>query len=145
MVTSSGAARTSSIRILSAGNFLKRETKIAIAADVTLNRQIFAAGAEIASLRFTPDLSPQALAAKIEQLFLLVSFRARQEGVLANPITGKVGNFPPEALNDLFRVASTLTAPYEIRAVAKEEIFPASSLSVELVIRQKGVEIGRFG
>lgn len=133
------------VRILSAGNFLKRETKIAIAADVTLNRQIFAAGTEIASLRFTPDLSPQALAAKIEQLFLLVSFRARQEGVLANPITGKVGNFPPEALNDLFKLVSTLTAPYEIRAIAKEDIFPASSLSVELVIRQNGVEIGRFG
>ena len=31
------------IRILSAGNFLKRETRVAIAADVTLNRQIFAA------------------------------------------------------------------------------------------------------
>lgn len=43
------------IRILSAGNFLKRETRVAIAADVTLNRQIFAAGAEIASLQFTPE------------------------------------------------------------------------------------------
>jgi uncharacterized protein (DUF3084 family) len=132
------------IRILSAGNFLKRETKIAIAADVTLNRRIFGAGTEIASLKFTPDLSPQAIAAKVEQLFLLVSFRARQEGVLANPITGKVGNFPPEALNELFKVVSTLTAPYEIRAIAKEDIFPASSLTVELVIRQNGVEIGRF-
>jgi hypothetical protein len=48
-------------------------------------------------------------------------------------------------LNDLFKLVSTLTAPYEIRAIAKEDIFPASSLSVELVIRQNGVEIGRFG
>ncbi len=133
------------IRILSAGNFLKRETKIAIAADVTLNRQIFARGAEIATLQFTPDLSPQAIASRIEQLFLLVSFRARREGVLANTITGKVGNFPPEALTELFKVASELKSPYEIKAVAKEAIFPASSLSLELVIRQNGIEIARFG
>jgi len=132
------------IRILSAGNFLKRETRVAIAADVTLNRQIFAAGEEIAILKFAPDLSPQAIASKIEQLFLLVSFRARREGVLANPITGKVGNFPPEALNELFKVASELKSPYEIMAVTKEAIFPASSLTLELIIRQNGVEIGRF-
>jgi len=133
------------IRILSAGNFLKRETKIAIAADVTLNRQIFARGAEIATLQFTPNLSPQALASRIEQLFLLVSFRARREGVLANTITGKVGNFPPEALTELFKVVSELKSPYEIKAVTKEVIFPASSLSLELIIRQNGTEIARFG
>jgi len=133
------------IRILSAGNFLKRETQIAIAADVTLNRQIFARGDEIATLPFSPNLTPQVLASRIEQLFLLVSFRARREGVLANPVTGKVGNFPPEALTELFRVASELKSPYEIRAVTKEAIFPASSLILELIIRQNGVEIARFG
>ncbi|MBD2177376.1 DUF3084 domain-containing protein [Pseudanabaena sp. FACHB-1998] len=132
------------IRILSAGNFLKRETKIIISADVTLNRQIFAKGDEIASLQFSPNLSPQEIASRIEQLFLLVSFRARREGVLANPLTGKVGNFPPEALNELFKVVSELKSPYEIKAVAKEAIFPASSLTLELVIRQNGVEIARF-
>ena len=76
---------------------------------------------------------------------MLVSFRARREGVLANPITGKVGNFPPEALNELFKLVSELKSNYEIRAVTKEAIFPASSLSLELVIRQNGVEIARFG
>ena len=133
------------IRILSAGNFLKRETNVAIAADVTLNRQIFGRGDEIATLQFSPNLTPQVLASRIEQLFLLVSFRARREGVLANPVTGKVGNFPPEALTELFRVASELKSPYEIRAITKEAIFPASSLALELVIRQNGVEIARFG
>lgn len=132
------------IRILSAGNFLKRETKITIAADVTLNRQIFARGDEIATLQFNPNLSAQILASRIEQLFLLVSFRARREGVLANTITGKVGNFPPEALTELFKVASELKSPYEIKALAKDAIFPASTLTLELVIRQNGIEIARF-
>jgi hypothetical protein len=95
-------------------------------------------------LQFTPNIPPQALASRIEQLFLLVSFRARREGVLANTITGKVGNFPPDALTELFKVASELKSPYEIKAVAKDAIFPASTLTLELVIRQNGVEIGRF-
>ena len=132
------------IRILSAGNFLKRETKVAIAADVTINRQIFARGDEIATLQFSPNLTPQLLASRVEQLFLLVSFRARREGVLANPITGKVGNFPPDALTELFKVVSELKSAYEIRAVAKDAIFPASTLTLELVIRQNGIEIARF-
>ncbi len=132
------------IRIFSAGNFLKRETKIAITADVNLNRQIFARGYAIATLQFNPNLSPQAIASEIEKLFLLVSIRARTEGVLGNPLTGKVGNFSPEALTELFRVASELKSPYEIRAVAKDAIFPASSLNLELVIFQNGVEIARF-
>ena len=132
------------IRILSAGNFLKRETKIAIAADVTINRQIFARGEEIATLQFQPSLTPQAIASRIEQLFLLVSFRARREGVLADTITGKVGNFPPDALTELFKVANELKSAYEIRAVTKDAIFPASTLTLELVIRQNGMEIARF-
>lgn len=132
------------IRILSAGNFLKRETKIAIAADVTINRQIFARGEEIATLQFQPNLTPQAIASRIEQLFLLVSFRARREGVLADTITGKVGNFPPDALTELFKVASELKSAYEIRAVTKDAIFPASTITLELVIRQNGMEIARF-
>ena len=132
------------IRILSAGNFLKRETKVAIASDVNLNRQIFARGDEIATLQFNPNLPPQALASRIEQLFLLVSFRARREGVLANTLTGKVGSFPPDALTELFRVVGELKSVYEIRAVAKDAIFPASTLTLELVIRQNGIEIARF-
>jgi len=132
------------IRILSAGNFLKRETRVAIAADVTVNRQIFARGDEIATLQFSPNLSPQALASRVEQLFLLVSFRARREGVLADTITGNVGNFPPDALTQLFKAASELKSPYEIRAVTKDLIFPASTLTLELVIRQNGIEIARF-
>jgi hypothetical protein len=47
-------------------------------------------------------------------------------------------------LTELFKVVSELKTPYEIKAVAKEAIFPASSLILELVIRQNGVEIGRF-
>jgi uncharacterized protein (DUF3084 family) len=133
------------IRILSAGNFLKRETKIAIAADVTINRQIFGKGDEIATLQFSPNLSPQVLASRVEQLFLLVSFRARREGVLGDPITGKVGNFPPDALTELFKIAGQLKSPYEIKAVAKDAIFPANVLAIELVIRQNGIEIARFG
>ncbi|MEI6429513.1 MAG: DUF3084 domain-containing protein, partial [Pseudanabaena sp. ELA607] len=133
------------IRILSAGNYLKRETKVRIAADVTVNRQVFRKGEVIASLPFRPSLSNNELVSRIEQLFLLVSFRARREGVLANPITGKVGNFAPEDINSLLKVASELKSPYEVQAIAKDNIFPANPLSIELVIIENGVIVGRFG
>ena len=132
------------IRILSAGNFLKRETRIIIDADVTPNRQIFAAGTEIASLRFEANLPQQVWLSRIDQLFGLVNFRARREGVLADTLTGKVGDFPPESLNSLYQTVSELQSSYEIRAVTKEAIFTASSLILELVITQNGVEIARF-
>ena len=64
--------------------------------------------------------------------------------MLGDPITGKVGNFPPDALNELFKVVSELKSPYEIKAVAKDAIFPANTLTIELVIRQNGIEVARF-
>jgi hypothetical protein len=64
--------------------------------------------------------------------------------VLGDPITGKVGNFPPDELNELFKVVSELKSPYEVKAVAKDAIFPANTLTIELVIRQNGIEVARF-
>ncbi|MEE3717867.1 DUF3084 domain-containing protein [Tumidithrix elongata RA019] len=132
------------VRILSAGNYLKRETAIMVSADVTPNRQVFTKGEVIASLQFKPNLSERELTSRVEQVFLLVSFRARREGVLADPITGKVGTFSPEALNNLLQKIRTLQSPFEIQAVAKETIFTASTLTLELIVRQDGVEVGRF-
>jgi uncharacterized protein (DUF3084 family) len=132
------------VRILSAGNYLKRETAILVAVDVTPNRRVFVKGEAIATLQFKPNLSDSELSSKVEQLFLLISFRARREGVLADPITGKVGTFSPEALNNLLQRIRTLQTPFEIQAVAKDMIFTASTLTLELVVRQDGVEIARF-
>jgi uncharacterized protein (DUF3084 family) len=132
------------VRILSAGNYLKRETAIAVAADVTPNRQVFSKGEVIATLQFKANISDREMASRVEQLFSLVSFRARREGVLADPITGKVGTFSPDALNELLQKIRTLQSAFEIQAVAKETIFTASTLTLELVVRQDGVEVGRF-
>jgi uncharacterized protein (DUF3084 family) len=74
----------------------------------------------------------------------LASFRARREGVLADPITGKVGSFSPTALNELLQTVGQYREPYEVQAVAKEPIFTASSLTLELIIRINGAEVKRF-
>ncbi len=132
------------IRLLSGGNYLRRETSIFITADITPNRQVFNKGDVIASLQFRPNLSPNELESRVEQLFLLASFRARREGVLADPITGKVGSFSPTALNELLQTIGQYREPYEIVAVAKEPIFTASSLNLELVVKINGAEVKRF-
>jgi len=132
------------IRFLSGGNYIRRETSIFITADITPNRQVFNKGDVIASLQFRPNLTTNELESRIEQLFLLASFRARREGVLADPITGKVGSFSPTALNELLQTVGQYREPYEVQAVAKEPIFTASSLTLELIIRINGAEVKRF-
>lgn len=132
------------IRILSGGNYLRRETSIFITVDITPNRQIFGKGDVIASLTFRPSLPVSELESRIEQLFLLASFRARREGVLSDPITGKVGSFSPTAIRELLQLVGDYREPYEIQAVAKESIFTSSSLIVELVLRVNGAEVKRF-
>lgn len=132
------------IRILSAGNYIRRETAIFVTVDITPNRQVFEQGQVIASLTFRPDLTLAELEARIEQLFSLANFRARREGVLFDPLTGKVGTFSPAALTNLLQSVSRLQTSYEIQAVTKTSIFTGSPLSLELVVRQGTVELGRF-
>jgi uncharacterized protein (DUF3084 family) len=111
------------IRLLSGGNYLRRETSIFINADITPNRQVFNKGDVIASLPFRPNLSSQELESRVEQLFLLASFRARREGVLADPITGKVGTFSPTALNELLQTIGQYRERFELVYFSKFPIF----------------------
>jgi len=140
-----GDGKSYILRILSAGNYLRKENSVAILADITPNREVFKAGELIASLQFKPNLSDAEIEGQLDKLFLLVSFRARQQGVLPNPFTGKVGNFPQSALFDLTREFKQHKSAIEIQAIAKETIFTGSPLTLILVILENGVEIRRFG
>lgn len=133
------------LRILSAGNYLRKENNVAILADVTPNREVFKPGELIASLQFKPNLSDTEIEGQLDKLFLLVSFRARQQGVLPNPFTGKVGNFPQGALFELTKEFKQYKSAIEIQAIAKDTIFTGSPLTLTLVVLENGVEIRRFG
>lgn len=140
-----GTGQSYILRILSAGNYLRKESNVAILADITPNRQVFKAGELVASLPFKPNMSEGELEGQLDKLFLLVSFRARQQGVLPNPFTGKVGNFSQSALFDLTREFKQYKSAIEIQAIAKENIFTGSPLTLILVILENSVEIRRFG
>jgi uncharacterized protein (DUF3084 family) len=133
------------LRILSAGNYLRKENNVAILADITPNKEVFKPGELIASLQFKANMSDPEIESQLDKLFLLVSFRARQQGVLPNPFTGKVGNFPQSALFDLTREFKQYKGAIEIQAIAKETIFTGSPLTLILVVLENGVEIRRFG
>jgi len=133
------------VRILSAGNYLRKESNVVILADITPNREVFKQGELIASLQFKASMSDSELEGQLDKLFLLVSFRARQQGVLPNPFSGKVGNFPQSALFELTREFKQFKSALEIQAIAKETIFTGSPLTLILVVLENGVEIRRYG
>ena len=132
------------VRILSTRNYLRRETKVSIAADVILNKKVFNKGEVIASLQFKPSLQPQETAERVSRLFSLVRFRANSKEVLPDPITGNLGSFSTNALSDLMETIGAYKTNFEIRAVAKESIYLSGPLSLELVVVSNGIEIKRF-
>ncbi len=133
------------VRILSTRNYLRRENKVSIAADVILNKKVFNKGEVIASLQFKQSLQPQETAERVSRLFSLVRFRANSKEVLPDPLTGNFGSFSSEALSDLMETIGAYKTNFEIRAVAKESIFLSGPLSLELVVVANGIEIKRFG
>jgi uncharacterized protein (DUF3084 family) len=132
------------VRILSTRNYLRRENKVSIAADVILNKKVFNKGEVIASLQFKPNLQPQETAERVSRLFSLVRFRANNKEVLADPITGNLGSFPTDALSELMQTIGQYKTSFEIRAVAKESIFLSGPLTLELVVVTNGIEVKRF-
>jgi uncharacterized protein (DUF3084 family) len=132
------------VRILSTRNYLRRETKVSIAADVILNKKVFNKGEVIASLQFKPSLQPQETAERVSRLFSLVRFRANSKEILPDPLTGNLGSFSTEALSELMDTIGAFKTNYEIRAIAKESIFLSGPLSLELVVVSNGIEIKRF-
>lgn len=140
-----GDGKSYILRILSAGNYLRKENNVSILADITPNREVFKPGELIATLQFKPNMSDAEIEGQLDKLFLLVSFRARQQGVLPNPFTGKVGNFPQSALFELTKEFKQYKSAIEIQAIAKGTIFTGSPLTLILVILENGVEIRRFG
>jgi uncharacterized protein (DUF3084 family) len=133
------------IRLLSAGNYLRQETSIGIVADVIPNQIIFNQGEVIASLRFEANMSAAEKEERVSQLFSLANFRAKQEGILFDPITGRVGVFPQKALNQLLDEISQFDFSFKIQVVTKDPIFTGSPLTIELLVVEGDQVIRRFG
>jgi uncharacterized protein (DUF3084 family) len=133
------------IRLLSAGNYLRQETNVGIVADVIPNQIIFSKGEVIASLRFEAGMSAAEKEERVSQLFALANFRAKQEGILYDPITGRVGIFSQKALNELIDEITGYSSPFTIQVVTKDPIFTGSPLTIELLVIQNDRVIRRFG
>jgi uncharacterized protein (DUF3084 family) len=133
------------IRLLSAGNYLRQETNVGIVADVIPNQIIFSKGEVIASLKFEADMSATDKEERVSQLFALANFRAKQEGILYDPITGRVGIFSQKALNELLDEITSYNSPFSIQVVTKDPIFTGSPLTIELLVIKNNQVIRRFG
>jgi len=133
------------LRILSARNYLRKESSVAILADITPNKQVFKKGEVVATLQFQANMTDTEFNEQLGTFFSLVSFRSKQQGVLPNPFTDKVGEFPQNALFELVKDFKQYKSAIEIQAVTKEPIFTSGPLSLILVVLENGVEVRRFG
>jgi uncharacterized protein (DUF3084 family) len=126
------------VRIISAGNYVQGETEIRVFADVTLNRQIFRQGQEIATVSIEPNTT--AIETTIQQrLDLLLSaaqFRARSAGILGDI---QVENGSITTLIDfLNNLRTSQTTIEEIRAVTTENTSTLGPLKLRLYALDRG-------
>ncbi|MBD2104652.1 DUF3084 domain-containing protein [Leptolyngbya sp. FACHB-261] len=135
------------IRIQSAANYLVGETSVRVYADLDPNRVVFPAGEVVAAI--SVDLSQtrdqKVLLERLDFLFTASNFRARQAGVLADPLTGKVGEFSQASVIELIQELQQYTGRVDILAVTSRSTYTAGPLALELVVTRDNEVLLRIG
>ena len=129
------------VRMLSALNYLEGEQSVLVIPQVAPNRQIYRAGETLASVEFTPEPLPQGesqVLNRLNSLFALTRQKAIQDGMLADPITGNVGEFNSFKLLKFALAILEKSDSEEIRVltVTRERTFTSGPLDVELIAIQ---------
>ncbi|MEN9220220.1 MAG: DUF3084 domain-containing protein [Thermostichales cyanobacterium GMQP_bins_62] len=122
------------VRLLSVSNRLAGES-VPVIADVAENRLLFDKGTVLASTQIPPNLSEGAVQEQLIRLFSLANFRSRQAGLLADPLTGTVGEFSQVRLLEAVEQLQQISSPATVEVRAAADIFTAGPLQVDLMIR----------
>lgn len=131
------------LRIYSVSNRLVGET-VPVIADVAPNRLLFAAGSVIASTEIPPQRSELELQEILFRLLATANQASRGAGILADPLTGAVGELPQSALLRTLEALQGQTEMARVDVIAASDIYTAGPLDVELrlqagiVSRQRG-------
>ncbi len=135
------------IRIQSAANYLVGEPKARIYADADLNRAVFPANEVVAAVtvNLTANIDNSLLLERLDFLLTASNFRARQAGVLADPLTGTVGQFSPASVAQFIEDLRQYRGNVDILAVTSRTIYTAGPLSLELVVVQNNQVLLRIG
>jgi uncharacterized protein (DUF3084 family) len=127
------------VRVLASANYSSGEPEVGVFTDVTPNRLIFPAGAVVAQISLDlSNMDEVAILAQLDRLFLASNVRARQSGILADPLTNKVGSFSQLALVQFVEQLQNLKGVVQVQSVARRPIYTAGPLEIQLVAVQNG-------
>ncbi len=119
------------VRITAAANIIYGEAALA-EIHAYPYKQVFAKGSVIASTVVHGGSDAQ-----YEVLSFLqdVNTKAKEQGVLPDPLTGKVGSIPGSDLFDVIRQIGQINHPVRLEAVVEEDAYTTGAIQIELRIR----------
>jgi uncharacterized protein (DUF3084 family) len=125
------------IRILSAGNYVQGEKDVRVFADLALNKQIFAAEEEIATVSIdSGNISRKEVQERLNWLLAVSKFRAQRAGVLGEI---EIGDNQIESLVNFVNKITQTTEPIdEIKAIVAENTYTAGPLKLDFVVERNG-------
>ena len=125
------------IRILSAGNYVQGEKEVKVFADLALNKQIFEAGAEIATVSIdAQNVNRQEVQERLNWLLAVSKFRAQRAGILGEI---EIGDNQVEDIVDFVNRITQASEPVkEIKAVVSENTYTAGPLKIDFVVMRDG-------
>ncbi len=125
------------LRIISAGNYVQGETDIRVFADLALNKKIFPAGEEIATVSIDlSNLSQSEVQERLNWLLAVCKFRAQRAGILGDIQVGdgKI-NTLVNFIDEIIASQEPLTA---MKAVVSETTYTIGPLKLDLIVTHNG-------
>ena len=125
------------IRVISAGNYVQGEKEVRVFADVALNKQIFEAEEEIATVSLdSQNINRQEVQERLNWLLAVSKFRAQRAGILGEI---EIGDNKVENLIDFINQVTKSTEPVrEIKVVVSENTYTAGPLKLDFVVMRDG-------
>ncbi|APB33465.1 hypothetical protein GlitD10_1145 [Gloeomargarita lithophora Alchichica-D10] len=127
------------VRVLASANYSSGEPEVGVFTDVTPNRLIFPTGAVVAQIPLDlGSVDEPTILSQLDRLFLASNVRARQSGILADPLTNKVGSFSQVTLVQFVEQLQNLKGAVQVQSIARRPIYTAGPLEIQLVAVQNG-------
>lgn len=125
------------LRIISAENYVQGEMEVRVFADLALNKQVFAAGEEIATVSLdSRNITRREVEERLNWLLAVSRFRAQRSGVLGDI---EIGDNQIESLiNFVNKITQAKEPVSEIKAMVVENTYTAGPLKVNFVVIRNG-------
>jgi uncharacterized protein (DUF3084 family) len=122
------------VRILAAANYLQKESSVMVVPQVVRNREVLAQGDRLAMVALNPGkMTDDQIFNRLKELLALSNRRAIQAGVLADPVSGGVGEFSQIEFIKFVIALKQYPEELEVAAVVPDPVYTAGPLKLELI------------